>query len=509
MKEENPWNIHSLYDLLYFNCPSCAYKNPVKQEFIDHAYQLHPESERYLQNISDGSLSDVEIPSYYDHDEEMKVNIVKVEDENICNICDLTFCNQTLLQEHENLAHPSGILCNNEEYYNDGTDNYEYDEDIKTEQFEDTKDDDTTGKTCTTFFPKISKYEKYFEINHITRKVTCRMCTKKLSMSYHGARYHLKSQHQIILEKGRPSKKALEKVNRPEKYECETCDKSFQTEQEMNDHFLKIHKKMKCPECHRFFRSKIALDQHINLKHNENPDLEFKVQCEKCDKMVAKSRYQHHLFKKHGALKKEKCEYCELEFDDIKTLRVHFRTEHSDIPGNYKCQLCGKSFMAKERVTEHQIKVHNKKFQCQACGHSVSHRKDLELHIKRQHEGIETEKINCEICGKTLTKSSIKSHLARVHGEGGQKCKCKVENCGKEFNHPQQLREHMAKVHSNGKNIVQCKICGKLLSHATSLKKHIKIVHEGIKDYKCEVCGKASSLLCNLKTHIKTVHEKN
>ena len=114
MKEENPWNIHSIYDLLYFNCPSCAYKNPVKQEFVDHAYQLHPESEQYLKNISDGSLNDVEIPSYFHHDE-MKVDVVKVEEKSACNICNLTFCNQTLLEEHENLVHLSEIEYNNEE----------------------------------------------------------------------------------------------------------------------------------------------------------------------------------------------------------------------------------------------------------------------------------------------------------------------------------------------------------------------------------------------------------
>ena len=60
---ENPWNIESLYDLQYFNCPSCTYKNNLKQEFIDHAYHFHPESSWYLNNISDGSMTDVEIPN--------------------------------------------------------------------------------------------------------------------------------------------------------------------------------------------------------------------------------------------------------------------------------------------------------------------------------------------------------------------------------------------------------------------------------------------------------------
>ena len=75
MKEENPWNIQSLYDLQFFNCPACPSKHNLKQEFINHAHNFHPESDEYLKNITDGSLSDVEIPF------EMKLDL-KYEFEN-------------------------------------------------------------------------------------------------------------------------------------------------------------------------------------------------------------------------------------------------------------------------------------------------------------------------------------------------------------------------------------------------------------------------------------------
>ena len=60
---DNPWNIQSIYELQYFNCPSCIYKNHCKQELINHAYEFHPESINYLANISDKSLSDINLPS--------------------------------------------------------------------------------------------------------------------------------------------------------------------------------------------------------------------------------------------------------------------------------------------------------------------------------------------------------------------------------------------------------------------------------------------------------------
>ena len=42
-KVENPWNIQSIYELQYFNCPNCIYKNQSKQDFINHAFENHPE----------------------------------------------------------------------------------------------------------------------------------------------------------------------------------------------------------------------------------------------------------------------------------------------------------------------------------------------------------------------------------------------------------------------------------------------------------------------------------
>ena len=59
---DNPWNINSIYQLQYFNCPSCSFKNQSSQEFVNHAYELHPESIEYLMNINDESIANVTFP---------------------------------------------------------------------------------------------------------------------------------------------------------------------------------------------------------------------------------------------------------------------------------------------------------------------------------------------------------------------------------------------------------------------------------------------------------------
>ena len=49
---ENPWDIESIYELQFFNCPSCIFKDQSKQEIINHAYEVHPESiEHYKRKV--------------------------------------------------------------------------------------------------------------------------------------------------------------------------------------------------------------------------------------------------------------------------------------------------------------------------------------------------------------------------------------------------------------------------------------------------------------------------
>ena len=59
---DNPWNILSIYELQYFNCPACVFKDNSKQEFVNHACKNHPESIKHLKNIHDKSLFDIIIP---------------------------------------------------------------------------------------------------------------------------------------------------------------------------------------------------------------------------------------------------------------------------------------------------------------------------------------------------------------------------------------------------------------------------------------------------------------
>ena len=77
---ENPWDVQSIYDLQYFNCPSCVFKNQSKQVFVNHAFYCHPNSVHCLSKIKDESFTDIICPWNRDDSKtEDESNSLKVE----------------------------------------------------------------------------------------------------------------------------------------------------------------------------------------------------------------------------------------------------------------------------------------------------------------------------------------------------------------------------------------------------------------------------------------------
>ena len=89
-KEVNQWDVISIYELMYYHCPSCNYQIDQKQKFVDHAYKSHPEVIENLKNIKDGSLDDIIFPWDSNFDDfsnditteitDSAIDLVKIED---------------------------------------------------------------------------------------------------------------------------------------------------------------------------------------------------------------------------------------------------------------------------------------------------------------------------------------------------------------------------------------------------------------------------------------------
>ena len=70
-------------------------------------------------------------------------------------------------------------------------------------------------------------------------------------------------------------------------------------------------------------------------------------------------------------------------------------------------------------------------------------------------------------------------------------------------------KKHVKEVHEGVKDH-ECNHCGKSFSQAGSLKLHVKAVHEGVhegvKDHVCNHCDKSFARKDRLNSHVKAVH---
>ena len=76
----------------------------------------------------------------------------------------------------------------------------------------------------------------------------------------------------------------------------------------------------------------------------------------------------------------------------------------------------------------------------------------------------------CEICNNKFSKkSSIKQHVATVHGNKSFKCKV----CNASFLRNRDMKRHNARVHKGQKQF-ECDLCNVQLSRNEHLKRHIQ-----------------------------------
>ena len=116
-KMSSPWGMKSINEFQYFNCPKCEFKHQSKQEFINHANELHLESIEHLELMED--LDEVVCPwkksdnhlnkssqEIYD-----KTTISKIKKRNLkkfhypCEFCDFTCLTLKGLLQHNEGSH--------------------------------------------------------------------------------------------------------------------------------------------------------------------------------------------------------------------------------------------------------------------------------------------------------------------------------------------------------------------------------------------------------------------
>ena len=196
---------------------------------------------------------------------------------------------------------------------------------------------------------------------------------------------------------------ATHKSDRPHK--CEVCGQCFTFKRNMLRH-AEIHAQTskplpnqntiyKCDFCDKLFTSEVSLLDHNKEEHpNDTANVNnvvFKCYHRNCDRVFPSEKvFQSHYELVHEEKEESKehgpysCQYCGVQFINIKTLRQHSKTSHSSV-GTFKCALCNKGFKnecdLKSHMKDHTDK--RKKYICNYCSKAWDRPSDLVKHIIR------------------------------------------------------------------------------------------------------------------------------
>ena len=110
----------------------------------------------------------------------------------------------------------------------------------------------------------------------------------------------------------------------------------------------------------------------------------------------------------------------------------------------------------------------------------------------------------CILCDRSFAlNTSLKAHIRGVHE--GERLVCSVEGCGRTFLEKKTLDAHM-KIH-NCEFAFKCEICSKGFTHKTQFEGHMNR-HYGIKPYECAICGRKYTYATDLKQHVSVCGEE-
>ena len=376
---DNPWNIESIYELQFFTCQTCIFKNHSKQEIINHAYETHPESIECLKNIKDESLKDLLLP--------WNENI-PFESQNISKM------------EQETKEEPK----------------------IKEELDEDMDDQnpkyhvytlDADGKLC--------EYGVTEDSENITHNSQNMEISPEATISQ-------------LIEKNSPHKKPFQEIfevntaqdcQDKENYELvkDVIIEEINGEGEQNENYepqdtivqnvhASITKCDTCDICGLTVKDPEALKKHVQVIHEFEKD----HKCYYCEKSFKKYEYlKTHIKSFHSEYERNKCDSCGKSFRYARDLKRHVKTVHEGVK-DHKCDSCGKSFSQAWILKSHVKAVHEgvKDHKCDSCGKSFTQAVSLRTHVKAVHKGVKDHK--CDSCGKSFSQAAhLRGHVKTVH----------------------------------------------------------------------------------------------
>ena len=297
-------------------------------------------------------------------------------------------------------------------------------------------------------------------------------------------------------------------------YTCKTCYKVFNGKDSFDSHQLICVSSHRCTRCLKIFTSKTEYAQHLST-HTSGSGQNT---CQECNKVFRdKFAYEQHLFKMH----KEKWDEM-LKSNISEKSQVYFKTPSAkfvDISGKrpYECDQCGEVIKNSEtEVSTHLLKHSREKvFQCKQCNTKFATAIELNKHVEEHDSG----KIHaCTLCSRQCsTQTSLKIHMRKLHPESfdvsasqekdnveKRPSEPNVEGVQMDLKGQEPKSEFTVKKEIVEEKLFQCKHCDALFMTTNKLVEHVNNHHANT----CTLCGKQANSQSSLKKHIRMLHNE-
>lgn len=236
------------------------------------------------------------------------------------------------------------------------------------------------------------------------------------------------------------------------RFKCPHCSEMIRVTY-LNQHIKNVHEENNhiCPVCGVLKSNSAKMSRHIKLYHSEDVKI---YSCPECDyKTKFEATFQRHVkghMYRRGELQKPfQCKRCEKRFVNVTTLKTHMTLHTGYKP--FKCEICEKEFAQK-----HNYQVH------------------VEKHVK--------------------------GNKASLDGQGGLVVSGNVQNVMEGSAYTGKFKRKLC---------FPCEKCGKMFRWKHDMKRHIKTVHLGIKQYKCNICDKKFIDKSALSLHVLSTHKQD
>ena len=201
---------------------------------------------------------------------------------------------------------------------------------------------------CPEIFERWEDHKEHVEKLHMGKwKMKCGFCPDKFDdetdLKSHHVTYHMQKPMLTVTKNGEPE---VKKKYIPAKKVCEECGSHVSN---LKVHMIGVHGVAKyiCSQCPLTFKTTDSLKRHIEWVH-------VKVPCSECGEMVGRRKMSRHIASKHTSIydRKFKCEVCGKGFNDKAKLSDHKNVHTGEKP--FKCKFCSACFASRGTHAMHE-----------------------------------------------------------------------------------------------------------------------------------------------------------